>query len=101
MMPMLKWFDTTATDAFARELAAMMVADLQGENLKSLGSKGLKRAHRAMDKGARKVQEFRTRHRLNFYTRSRLANKFLWSLKEAGWPAEYATQMTEWLTLRL
>ncbi len=98
---MFKWFDTSASDAFARELAALMVADLGGTSLEALDNKGRKKAERAMERGARKVQEFRARHKLNFYKKSKLANTFLWSLKEAGWPESYANQMTDWLTMRL
>jgi hypothetical protein len=31
----------------------------------------------------------------------KLANTFLWQPAEAGWPPNYADEMTGWLTLRL
>ena len=98
---MFKWFDTSPAEAFARELSAFMVAELRGTRLDSLDNKGRKKAERAMERGARKVQDFRTGHKMNFYKKSKLANAFLWSLKDAGWPESYANQMTDWLTLRL
>jgi hypothetical protein len=101
MAAMFKWFDSSPAEAFARELAAFMVAELRGTRLDSLDNKGRKKAERAMERGARKVQDFRAAHKMNFYKKSKLANAFLWSLKDAGWPEAYANQMTDWLTLRL
>lgn len=97
---MFSWFRTAEAEAFGKELAGFMVAQLQG-NLDDLGAKNRKHAEKAMAQAARKVDDFRARHRLNFYSKAKLANTFLWSLKEAGWPTPYADQMTEWLTLRL
>ena len=101
MKGLFRWFDSSEAEAFARELAAFMVEDLRGENLDSLQGKSRKRAERTMLKAGRRIQDFRAKRRLNFYTKSKAANAFLWQLKEAGWPPAYATQMTEWLTLRL
>jgi hypothetical protein len=94
------WFRTGDAEAFGKELGAFMVADLKGE-LKSLDARSKKRAEKTMVKAARRIQTFRSSHSLNFYRKSKLANAFLWTLKEAGWPDDYANQMTEWLTMRL
>ena len=98
---MFTWFDSKEAEAFGRELAASMAADLQGENLESLKGKSLKRAERTMERAARKVDAFRSGHKLNVYKKSRLANAFLWTLKESGLPPDVANQMTDWLTPRL
>lgn len=98
---MFKWFDTAPAEAFGRDLARLMVDELRGAKLDSLDGKGRKKADRAMERGARKVQEFRASHKMNFYKKAKLANAFLWSLKEAGWPEAYANQMTDWLSMRL
>lgn len=93
------WFRTGEAEKFGKELAAFMVSELP--KLQKLDAKGLKRADKTMAKAARRVDEFRANHPLGVYQKSKLANAFLWSLKEAGWPVEVANQMTDWLTPRL
>jgi hypothetical protein len=99
-MQFLGWFRAAEAQAFGKELAAFMVSELRGD-LKPLDTKQAKKAEKTMVKAARKVDDFRARHRLNVYKKSKLANSFLWELKEAGWPPEVANQMTDWLTMRL
>jgi hypothetical protein len=100
-MQLFGWFHASDAKAFGRELAAFMVVELEGRLGASLDAKGRKKAEKAMVKADRKVQDFRARHRLNFYKKSKAANAFLWELKAAGWPPEVANQMTDWLTMRL
>lgn len=99
-MGLFDWFDTREARAFGQELAAFLVAELRGD-LKPLDNKQTRKAEKTMVRAAGKVQDFRARHRLNVYKKSKLANTFLWALKEAGWPPEVANQMTDWLTMRL
>jgi len=97
---MLNWFDTQESNRFARELAH----DLMSQLRTSAGKKDAKftvKAEKALIKADGRVREFKSRERLNFYKRSKLANTFLWALKDAGCPADYATELTEWLTYRL
>ena len=98
---MLSWFDTSEAEAFAGELAAFMLRELKDEKLHDLGPKSRKRAERTMEKAARRIEEFRATQRLNFYKKSKLANTFLWALKDAGCAPELANQLTDWLTPRL
>ncbi|MBE7367423.1 hypothetical protein [Ramlibacter pallidus] len=99
-MQIFSWFRVGEAEAFGRELAAFMVQEHRGE-LDALNVKQTKRATKVMVKATRKIQEFRATHRLNVYQKSKLANAFLWQLKDGGWPPEYAEQVTEWLTLQL
>ena len=54
-----------------------------------------------MVRAARKVDAFKKAEPLNFYKKSKLANAFLWGLKDAGCPHDYADDLTRWLTVRL
>lgn len=99
-MQLFGWFRAGEAKAFGQELAAFLVKEFQGD-LGALHPKGRKRADKALAKAAEKVQAFRSTHRVNVYRKSQLANAFLWSLKEAGWPEQDASRMTDWLTLRL
>jgi hypothetical protein len=55
----------------------------------------------ALDTIALRVQQFQRNHPLNLYTRAKLATRFKWTLKDAGYDAAYVEQLTEWLVKRL
>jgi hypothetical protein len=45
--------------------------------------------------------QFKAANKLNFYTKAKLANSFKWTLKDAGYEAEYVDDLTEWLAKQL
>jgi hypothetical protein len=96
----LKWFDTREHRAFAGELAKFILSELSGR-IDARDAKFKVKAEKTMVKAARKLQDFKAGHTLNVYTKARLANRFLWTLKDGGCPDAYADELTEWLTLRL
>lgn len=96
----INWLTGADEKAFARELAAFFLAELRGA-LDKRDAKFKARAEKVMVQAARRLQDFKKTHRLNFWTRSRLANAFLWTLRDGGCPPDYADELTEWLTLRL
>jgi hypothetical protein len=97
---MFNWFDARASVDFGRQLATEVLALLAAGAARG-EAKFSAKAEKALIKADARVREFRRAHKLNFYTRSRLANSFLWSLKDAGCPPDYAQELTEWLTYRL
>ena len=99
-MKWFSWFDSKEAQAFARALAVQLHAELK-VHMQAGDTKFAAKAEKALNKAARQVQDFKSRHPLNVYTKSRLANAFLWTLKDAQCPSAYADQLTEWLTLRL
>ena len=99
-MSLFGWFTGKEAIAFARELAAFIVGELQGK-LDARDAKFQKKAQKTLVAAARRLQDFKAHHSLNFFTKSKLANAFLWALKDAGCPSDYADELTEWLTLRL
>jgi hypothetical protein len=97
---MFKWFDASASVDFGRQLANDLLTSLSagaGRHEAKFAAK----AEKALVKADGKVRDFRRAHKLNFYTRSRLANTFLWTLKDGGCAPDYAQELTEWLTYRL
>jgi hypothetical protein len=94
------WFRTGDSKAFANDLAKFIVSELAGQ-MSARDAKFKTKAEKTLVKAARRLQDFKAIHRLNFYTRSILANTFLWALKDAGCPPAFADELTEWLTLRL
>lgn len=97
---MLSWFDTRESEQFARALAQDLLTAL-ASSTESKDAKFKVKTEKALVRADTKVREFRRAHRLNFYKKSRLANSFLWTLRDGGCPPDYATELTEWLTFRL
>jgi hypothetical protein len=95
-----KWFAAAETERFARELAAFILSELHG-SLDKRDAKFAVKAEKTLRRAAAKLQEFKDRDAMNFYKRAKLANAFLWSLKDGGCPEAYANELTDWLTLRL
>jgi len=83
----LGWFDTRAVVAFAEEAARDIHGALPpGETPKRVrGDKRAKRLERVIGK----VQRFVSENKLNTYKKAKLVNTLKWSLKEAGYPAEF------------
>ena len=97
---MLSWFDTRESVRFGRELAEELMSTLSAK-AGVRDAKFMVKAEKALIRADGKVRDFRLRERMNFYKKSKLANTFLWTLRDGGCPPDYATELTEWLTLRL
>jgi L-fucose mutarotase/ribose pyranase (RbsD/FucU family) len=108
---MLSWFNTAPSLAFAKELAQFILSELDTQQPKPAAAtskarnkdeaKFTAKAQRTLEKAAKRLQAFKAKQSLNFYKKSKLANAFLWELKDGGCPQAYADELTEWLTLRL
>jgi hypothetical protein len=97
---MFDWFATAAAQAFAKEQAEYILKQLRG-SLDKRDAKFTAKAEKVLVNVDRNTREFRAREKMNVYKKSRLANAFLWALKDGGCPEDYAQQLTEWLTYRL
>jgi hypothetical protein len=94
------WFSTSASVRFGRELATFVLAELSASTAKK-DAKFTAKAEKALVRADRRVREFKDGERMNFYKKAKLANAFLWTLKDAGCSQEYANQLTDWLSVRL
>ena len=97
---MLKWFDSAPAVAFGKELAGFLLSQLQS-SVARRDAKFQARAEKALLQADRRVRDFKAGESLNVWKRSKLANAFLWSLKDGGCPDDYAAELTRWLTIRL
>lgn len=95
-----RWFSAAESERFARDLAGFVLSELAASSAKG-EAKFTAKAEKALIRADQRVREFKARERMNVYKKAKLANAFLWKLKDAGCPPEYATALTEWLTLRL
>jgi hypothetical protein len=96
----LKILDAKAAEAFGAELATFIMKELS-HSVHKRDKKFMGKAARIMVQAARKVDEFKKKEALNLYKKGKLANAFLWGLKDAGCPPDYTDELTQWLTVRL
>ena len=97
---MFKWFSSTESVRFGNELAAFVLSELAASNVKN-DAKFAARAERALMRADQRLQEFKARERLNFFKKAKLANAFLWTLRDNGCSDEYANKLTDWLSTRV
>ena len=97
---MLKWLDARAATQFGQELAQDLLSTLAG-SMSARDAKFAVKAEKALIRADRRVREFKDRERLNFYKKAKLANAFLWTLKDSGCTEAYANELTDWLSVRL
>jgi hypothetical protein len=96
---LLKWLDTQAVDAFAGRMAQELMAGIPPGSLDGGGKKAEAGRRKALDKLLRQTEQFARAHKLNFYTKARLANGVKWALIQAGYPRGYVDDLSLELTL--
>lgn len=97
---MLNWFSSTASVRFGQELAAFLLSETNASSTKDQ-AKFAARVERALMRADQRLVDFKARERLNVYKKAKLANAFLWTLRDKGCPDQYASQLTNWLSTKL
>jgi hypothetical protein len=97
---MFSWFSSAESQRFGKELAIFVLSELASSSEKR-SDKFTAKAEKVLVRADQRVRDFKTRERLNVYKKAKLANAFLWSLKDNGCSPEYADQLTDWLSMRL
>jgi hypothetical protein len=97
---MFNWFSAKASENFGKELAAFVLSELSSGAGRQ-EAKFTAKAEKALVRADQRVRDFKSSERLNVYKKAKLANAFLWKLRDSGCSAQYADQLTEWLSLRL
>ena len=90
----LNWFDTKEVDALAKRMVDDLVKRVPPANFGSGGRKAEAKKDRTHDLVLRQASEFARDHKLNVYTKARLANNFKWALLDAGYPKDFVNRMT-------
>jgi hypothetical protein len=96
----LDWFLAGEAKRFGTDLARFLLQELSTTTHKT-DAKFAVKAEKVLIQADRRVRQFTARERMNVYKKGKLANAFLWTLKDGGCPADYAKQLTEWLSFRL
>jgi hypothetical protein len=94
------WFAAAEAQRFGKDLAQFVAAELMSV-VNKRDAKFTVKAEKVLRQAAIRVQEFKSRERLNVYKKAKLANAFLWELKDRGCPADYADELADWLAGRL
>lgn len=103
---MLSWFNATEFQRFGEELAVLFME----EKPVSDGNRKQRRAQKGkansndpvqvtMRKLAARITAFDARKQANFYKKAKFANAFKWKLREAGYDAEFADELTKELLI--
>ena len=89
----LGWFSSKEVDALAAGMARDLAKRVPPASIDGKGKKAEKQK-RTHDLVLRQAHDFARQHKLNLYTKARLANRFKWELIEAGYPKGFVDSMT-------
>jgi len=90
----LDWFNTKEVDEFADSIIADLVRRLPPSGADTEAKKAVERLRKTHDAIFARVEKFAHSRSLNLYKKARLGNRIKWSLKDAGYPAEFADSLT-------
>ena len=90
----LKWLDTKDVDALAKRIVDDMIKRNPPAKFGSGSRKDEAKKDRTHDLVLREASKFAREHKLNVYTKARLANNFKWALLDAGYPKDFVDRMT-------
>lgn len=96
----LNWFNAKDAHQFGGDLAQFFLTQMPLDR-QIKDKKFANKTQNLLIQMDRRVQQFKTSHKLNIYTRARLGNQFKWTLKDAGCEEAYLEELTEWLLQRL
>jgi hypothetical protein len=97
---LFSWFNAKDAHQFGGELAQFFIARMPLDTTRK-DKKFAVKAQGVLSQLDLRVAQFKSTHKLNFYTRARLGNQFQWALKDAGYEESYIAELTEWLVKRL
>jgi hypothetical protein len=89
------WFNTKELDAFADALVAELVERFPPSSDRASGQKAFDRLRRTFGATFDKVDAYARANRLNVFKKAHFANRVRWALKEAGYPADFVSTMTQ------
>jgi hypothetical protein len=99
-----KWFGASVAKQFGLQMAMLLVQRAAFEADKSARIKSMKRSENRFDSTLHSIEKqvanFRTKHRLNIYSKAQLGSSFKFTLLNHGFEKSVAEDMTTWLLLR-
>ena len=93
-------FSTTAANQAGQMLAKIVIDSVPLSAQKS-ELKHAKKVSVSMTKMAQHIEWLKLQHSFNFFQKAKLGTTLQWQLKDAGYDAGYARELTEWVMMRL
>ena len=93
------WFDAKPAQALGSDLARAFMSRVP-VNAKVSDRKFEVKAKAALLEIERRIADFKTSQRLNFYRKAKLGNAFKWTLKDAGYDPAYVDKLTDLVMLQ-
>jgi hypothetical protein len=88
------WFDAKEVDEFADTLSALIIQQFPISEIQDPKRKGKARWERVHKAIFARAAGFAATKPLNIYKKARLANRFKWSLVDAGYPKDFADSVS-------
>ena len=85
----LNWLNTKEVDALADELTRELLHRVPPSNFGAAGKKAASKQARTQQVVLQRARQFADSCGLNVYKKARLANRLKWSLRDAGYPADF------------
>ena len=92
---MLEAFKSKDVDEFADSIVAELVERNPPKEGGAGGAKEVARLRKAFGKIFARIDSFARLHKLNLYTKARLANRIRWGLKDAGYREDFVETATQ------
>ena len=92
---MLDAFNSKEVDDFADSIVAELREHHPPRTESAGGAKEVARLRKAFSRVFARIDSFARLHRLNLYTKARLANRVRWGLKDAGYREDFIATATQ------
>lgn len=96
----INWFDAKEAEEFGKSLAQFIIERIPLAKDKTK-SKALTKQLEAVDKLYLQIDQFKVKHKLNFYKKAKLGSAFKFQLINAGYEIEFINRLTKGLMQKL
>ena len=94
-MKLFSWFSFKQHDDFANNLASEFIQNCPPALVHNpKNRKANNKINKSINKLYTQAHAYRSNVKLNIYTKARIGNKFMWSLKEAGYDETLIEELT-------
>lgn len=99
-----KWFGAAAAKEFGSQMAMLLVQRSADEAQKQSRAKSARKGEKRFDATLlsieKRLADFKTKNRLNVYSKAQLGSAFKFCLLDNGFEQEDAEKLTTWLLLK-
>ncbi len=96
---MFGWLDARDAQEFGISLAEFYIERIPLETPNKKG-KSIEKKQEVINKMVSQIKQFKVKHKLNIYKKSKLGNAFKWKLLDANYDPEFVDELTKLLMLK-